>query len=332
MRQALATTIAVGLTGSALFATGCRPSKPAGAREQVRFGLSAEIPNALPIIAIQQGFFAAEGLDLTVTEYVSGARALSELFTGAVEVATVAEVPIVAASFQRQDFRLFASIAVAGDAHSIVARRDAGIRQPAELRGKRIATQRASSVHFFLHLFLVNHGLADKDVTLSFLNAEELVPALMAGRIDAFSMREPFVSAALAQLGTNAVVFQPPGLYVRTQHLVGSAAFLRDRPETARRLVRGLLVAERFARHHPLEARQMMARQLAIAPDHLVGQWAQLNLKVSLDQSLLSQLEDEAIWLRDSHLVPPAPLPNYLRLLEPSVLGAVKPEAVTLLP
>lgn len=327
-----AVLLAVAAAGTAYLSCGCRQAPPKILPEKVRLGLAEEVPCALPIIAVQKGFFAAEGLEVAVTNFVSGARALASMGADAVDVVTVAEVPVVAASFTQQDFRLFASIGTAGDAHSIVARRDAGITRPVDLRGKRVATQPASSVHFFLHLFLVNHGLSVKDVTLVWMPLEGQVEALRAGRIDAFSLRDPYVSEAVAALGTNAVVFRPRGLYVRTQLMAATARCASERPEALRRLVRGLLRAEAFARQQPDEARQIVAKFIDVPPAKLLVQWERLNLKVSLEQSLLSQMEDIAGWMLAEGLAPAGPLPNYLRLIDPAALRAVQPDAVTLLP
>jgi NitT/TauT family transport system substrate-binding protein len=288
-----------------------------------------ETPATLSIIAIQKGYFADEGLTVDVTRYVSGARALSAMLTGAVDVATTAEVPVVAESFRRQDFRVFVSIASAGNQHWIVARKDAGIEKPADLRGKRVATQRTSAVHFFLHVFLLYNGMADGDVALSFRQMEELVPALANGEVDAISAREPYVSEATDRLGKQAVVLGAADAYVRTEHLAASAAWLSQHPEAARRLVRALLRAEDFARRESAETKRTVAEQVRVPLVRLSEEWPYIHLRVALEQSLLPQLEEEARWMMNTRLVPAGPAPNYLELLDLGVLNAVKPEVVT---
>lgn len=267
---------------------------------------------------------------MNVTKYVSGARALSAMLTGAVDVATTAEVPIVAESFSRQDFRVFVSVASVGNHHWIVARKDAGIEKSADLRGKRVATQRGSAIHFFLHLFLLHNGMSDGDVTLSFRKFEELVPALVNGEVDAISTREPYVTEAMDRLGEKAVVLGARGAYVRTQHLAAPAAWLQEHPEAARRLVRALLRAEDFVRRKPADTKRIVAQRVGVPLSRLSAEWPQLHLRVALEQSLLPQLEDEAKWMLDTKLVPATAAPNYLYLLDTSVLDAVKPDVVTI--
>jgi len=310
----------------------CGPSPvPRRVPEMFRLGLARETPCVLPMVALEKGFFAEEGLQVVVTEFPSGARALSAMLTGAVDVATVAEVPIAEAGFKHKDFRVFASIALVGDNHGIVAHRANGIEKPSDLRGKRVATQRLSSVHFFLHLFLLRHGMSENDVTLSFLPIEELVPALASDKVEAIAIRQPFVSAAAEKLGDQAVMFTLRGAYTRTQHMAGRVDFLREHPEAARRVARGLLRAEEFVAANRGEALRIVAARLKLAPEKLTNEWGQVRAVVSLAQSLLPQLEDEARWMLGTKLVSAETVPNYLELMDVEPLAAVAPESVSII-
>lgn len=314
-----------------LTAAGCRPERQKLVPEKIRFGMSALLLSALPIIAIEQGCFAAEGLEVTETDFASGDFAMSAMLMGMVDVLTCSEVPVVAASFRQNDFAIFACVASSSYGHAIVARKDAGIKSLADLRGKRVATLRNTGMHFYLHLTLLHQKMSDQDVTLSFLKDDEVLLPLVRGEVDAIATREPYISQTLEQLGDKAVVFKQPGMYRRTQHVVARKEFLRARPEAARRLIRGLLRAEQFAHEQPRQAHQIVARRLRVEPSKFADDWAHLQLKVALEQSLLAQLEDEARWMLGARLVEAAAVPNYLELLDINALKAVKPEAVTLI-
>jgi len=73
-----------------------------------------------------------------------------------------------------------------------------------------------------------------------------------------------------------------------------------------------------------------VARRVGMPLARLSAEWGQVYFRVGLEQSLLPQFEEEAKWMLDQKLVPARPLPNYLRLLDTTVLDAVKPEAVTI--
>ena len=287
--------------------------------------------SALPIIALEEGHFAAEGLEMRVREYASGEFAMSAMLGEKEDVITCSEVPVVAAGFRSSDFAVIATVAASKRGHVLVARKSAGISSLADLRGKRVATLQNTAMHFLLHLMLLQQQMSEQDVVLSFLNSDDVVGPLRRGEVDALCIREPYTSQALEQVGDDVVVLEQTDIYTRTQHLVARKAFLRSRPEAARRLIRGLLRAERFALERPAKAQARVARRLNVEPSRLARDWAHLRLKVSLDQALLSQLEDEARWMLGAGLVRASAVPNYLELLDLQPLKAVQPEAITVI-
>ncbi|MDA0323439.1 MAG: ABC transporter substrate-binding protein [Verrucomicrobia bacterium] len=181
--------LAVALAGPIMLAPGCRKPSASIPPVHARLGLALQPTSALAMIAADNGYFREQNLDLEIKPYISGRRAMAALLCGDVDAVTTAEVPIVFSSFESSEFRIVASIASAAGQHSIVARRDAGIAQAGDLKGKRIGTQRASAVHFFLHLFLLQHQIDADEVTIEFMKGELLPEALATGRIDAFSTR-----------------------------------------------------------------------------------------------------------------------------------------------
>jgi ABC-type nitrate/sulfonate/bicarbonate transport system substrate-binding protein len=302
-----------------------------GAAEPMALGIGTQPSAALLQIAVAQGLLQAEGIEPTVTRYPSGKRALRDgLFAGRAEVVSATEAPVVASAFERTDFVVVAAIFQADDVNSIIARRDAGITQPADLRGKRVATQRASAVHYFLHLFMLKHRIPHDDVVLSFLQAEALPRALADGTIDAFSMREPFIRQARARLGDNVVVFNEPGLYPQYELLVVDRAYLERQPERVRALLRALGKAHELLLAEPARAEAAVARFLKVDPAVMVGRAAGWRTEVMLSQALLLVMEFEAQWLIDDGLVDAAAIPNFLNFIDPAPLAAVAPAAVTM--
>ncbi|HJX16939.1 MAG TPA: NrtA/SsuA/CpmA family ABC transporter substrate-binding protein [Acidiferrobacterales bacterium] len=308
-----------------------RTKQFAGPREALTLGLAHESLAALAMIARDRGYFSEAGLDVTVKGYKSGSLAMKGLLAGDVAMTTAADIPIVFESMARRDFRIVATIGSSDNEPRIIARKDRDVKVPADLRGKRIATQKASAVHFFLHVFLLQNGMTAEDVTLSFLKPDDLVKTLVDGEIDAFSMREPYISQAAKQLGDNALVFEKPGLYRKTFNVVVTADLLKNRPEVVRRAMHALVQAEAFAQKHPNQAIQIVAKVLESPPADIAAIWPDSVLKVSLDQSLLVSLEDEAKWVIGSKLAETTETPNYLEMVHVGSLKAVAPFLVSLI-
>lgn len=302
-----------------------------GTREAVTLGFAPSL-NYLTIIALEQGFFSSEGLDVTVIEYPTGKRVLKDgLLAGEVDVGVVGLGPLAFESFEREDFRLFGSVATFFDLYRIVARKDQGILQPSDLRGKHLATSKASSFHYFLHNFLIENSLSKEDIQLSFKKAAELPDALVSGEIDAFSSREPFVSEAENSLGDNAIVFAEPDLPANTLNLVALDSFIQDRPQAIEKILRALIQAEDFAKEYPNQTIEIVANKLEVEESQLADRWSKVDLRVSLAQELVLSLENIARWAIRGSLTDKNQVPNYLDYIHLSGLEAVKTEAVTII-
>lgn len=299
--------------------------------ETIRLGIAMQPISALSLIAIEKDYFSAQGLDVKVTEYPSGKRALIEgLFTGKEDFASTADMPVTMAALQQRDLKVIASTFQADNINRIIARRDAGIESPDDLAGKRLATQKSSAVHYFLSLFLLEHGLSESDVELSFFKAEELPKALIEGRIDAFSMREPYISIARESLGENAIIFDAPGIYPQVDLMLTSGEMVTSRPGVISKFLKALLEAERFIDENTEKAIAITARRLGANEVDIANLWPMIRLRVEIEQSMLLLFEGQARWAIKQQLVKQTAIPNYLDYIYKDALHELNPQAVKL--
>lgn len=296
----------------------------------IRLGIPLQAQSTIMIVAADQDYFAKEGLKVTVKEYLSGARALNDgLFAGEVDAVSTAEVPAVFASFIRDDFNILASVGTIDKVLDIVARKKSEITRPGDFKGKRIATQKGSAMHFFLHLFLLKNHLSEKDVKLSFKKIEEMPDALARGEIDAFSGREPFTSQAKAKLGSDGIViFDERGLYAPIDIVISTKKLVRENPNAAKSILKALIRAEEFIKKQPEDAMKIVGKKLNVPVTDIAESWSQSSFKVELPQSMILTLEDEARWVRNSKLVESKTIPNYLDYIHIDSLKSVRPRSV----
>lgn len=301
-----------------------------GHREAVTIGFLPTPLSSLVFIAEVKGFFMQEGLDVTLKKYPTGKEARIAMFAKEIELAVIGDIGIVLSSFEREDFAVLTTIGSSHNEFKVVARQDKA-KEPKDLKGKRIATQKGTQMHFFMHLFLLKNGLSDKDVEISFKQAEELPLALASGEVDAISTREPIISQARGLLLDNAVVFEEPGFFQATFNLVALKGLLKGRPEMTKRVIRALLKAEGFVRKYPQEAVDIVSQKIGVDKSTIASDWQYIELRVSLEQSLALTLEEEARWEIKEGLTDKKEVPNYLNFIYTDALEAVSPEAVTII-
>lgn len=302
------------------------PSKPVTIAINSRY-----VGTGLVFIAQAKGYFAKEGLDVTLQPYTTGKTALDVVLAGRADLATVADIPIMFAVTKGQPVSIIATIATVEKDPGIIGRKDKGVLTLADLNGKRIGVTLGTSGHFVLDTFLIRQKLSTDDVTLRDLQPQELADALLRGDVDAVATWEPYLGALRTQLGVNGMIFYSQGIYELPWNLAGTRHYVVNHPETLKKLLRALVRAEQFYKEDPNAARQIIANAINEKLENLLEVWPTYRFNVTLNQSLLLVLEDETRWAIKNSLIARSDMPNYLDHLYLDALKAVKPRSVTVI-
>jgi NitT/TauT family transport system substrate-binding protein len=289
---------------------------------------------ALPVeVAAAQGFFAAEGVQIRLSECTSGPRCLQRLFDRSADLVCATELPVVFSSFQRADYAVVATFASSSSNIKIITRRSAGARGPASLAGKRVGVIPGSSSHYFLDTFLLFSGVDPKRVEIVPLQPETIVAAFQRGEIDAFAGYLRHVVPAARAVGDDVVTFSDTRIYTESYNLIATRPLLASRPDDVVKVLRALQRAERFIAEQPAQAKEIMLRRTELRRAEVDQLFPDFTYRLSLGHSLVSTMEGVARWaVREGHVppahVPPAPVPNYLSFVDPAPLRQVLPDAV----
>jgi NitT/TauT family transport system substrate-binding protein len=220
------------------------------------------------------------------------------IMSGMVDVATNAETQLLRQSVDDPDLRVI--FTVAESFYRIVARKSAGIRRLADLKGKRITTPRNTSAHYFLVKMLATVHLSESDVTLVNINpVTEMSTALKDGRVDAVAMWEPEAERAIAAVGSDAIVLQDRRVYRELFNLNTSAKVLAE-PAKRRAIVellRSLIASSAQLRQRPRQHWPLIASKLNYTPETVSKSWPDLRYAGGLAPDLLDVMVEEEVWV-----------------------------------
>ena len=306
----------------------CNPGTPENVYKIV---VGAEmVPHAAPVwVAEKRGYFRDEGLRVEIREFDSGRTALRTMLSSeGVDIATAAQTPVVANSFQRNDYAIIGNMVYADNDTKILARRDREIRQPADLKSKTVGITGGSSGHFFLGLFLAHHGLRMADVATVDLEPARLSQALIGGQVDAISTWEPYVYKTKKILGDKALVLPSRDIYREDFYFIARKDFIAQNPEALKRFLRAIEKGEAFIGSNPKAAMDIVGQRLKMEEEILIAIWNDFKFRLSLDQLILTSLDDEAHWAMRNTAISTIKMPNYLDYIHTDTLKAVKPGAV----
>jgi sulfonate transport system substrate-binding protein len=142
---------------------------------------------------------APQGITVKWTEFPAGPQLLEGLNVGAIDFGYVGEAPPVIAQAAGANFVYTAYEVPTPHAEGILVRQDAPIRSIADLKGKKIALNKGSDVHWFLVAALQKAGVKYTDVQTVFLPPADARAAFERGAIDAWAIWDPFLEAAKRQ-------------------------------------------------------------------------------------------------------------------------------------
>lgn len=301
-----------------------------GPREAVTIAVATQTLSAPLLIALEKGYFAEEGLDLTMKRYPFGKVAFEAMLAGEASLATVAQTPIVLQSFQRDDFAVAAMFVYNYDESKLIVRTDRGAISSG-LAGKTVGVPLGTSAHFYLDSYLSSVGIAKSQVKIVDISAKDLPAALQTGAVDAIAAFEPYAQKALQLLPDVARRLPEVEILKETFNLVVMKDFARRHPTALPRVLRAMDRAIDYLGKNRAEAIGILVRDLGSNATYLAESWDDYKFGLAVDQSLLVALEDMARWAIDNKFTDRTRVPNYLPYLQVDALQAVKPEAVKLI-
>jgi NitT/TauT family transport system substrate-binding protein len=293
--------------------------------EKITLGSPPTELGRLLFVCEQQGFLKRNGLDATVKLYQTGKLTVEDAMAGKLDVACCAEFVLVSEILAgNTNLRCLATYG-RGEITELIARRDRGIAQPEDLHGKRIGLPLQTIAEFFLGRFLTFAHLSIKNVEVVDIAPANLEAALAQGKVDAVVAWDPVTYEIKKKMADKIVAWPGQNNQPCYGLLVARPEIIEDRPAILKKLLSALLQAEAFLKTHPKAQTALIPNRLNI-DQGLPGN--KFTYNVSLDQSLLLTLEDEAAWMIRNHLTDQTKIPNFLDFLDPGPLLKVNPKAV----
>jgi ABC-type nitrate/sulfonate/bicarbonate transport system substrate-binding protein len=309
----------------------CSSGSDPGKLETLTVAMVPTELNALLYVAEAQKLFAANGLLVNLKEsYDSGATAAAGMLNGEADIALAAEFPLVRQVFNKKDIVNFGTIARYENTY-IIWRADSGIKTLKDLAGKKVGVTLQTISEFYLGRALELNGLNVKQVTLVDVKAPDAEKAIAGGSVDAVAVWEPWVAQINARLGKE-VITQPlqSGQYAYW-NLVSTSGWINSHSNLIERLLRSLVQAELYLAGHQDEAKAIVRKRMNFDDAYMDLLWQRYQFGLSLNQTLMIAMEDEARWLIKNNLTPEKQMTEFLKNIREDTLKKLKPDAVNII-
>src|SRR4051812_16789734 len=177
-----------------MFALSCHVRSASPKHAKVRMAVPAYTSLVqLPLILAQElGFFADEGLDVTINDMSGASKALESLLAGSTDVVSSFHDQTLLLTAQGRDLKSFV-LMLQTPSVALVASPRSKIRSIKELKDGTVAvTAPGSPVHLYVEYLLIKSGLSANDIgVVGTPNNAARVSALEHGRVSAAILGDP---------------------------------------------------------------------------------------------------------------------------------------------
>jgi NitT/TauT family transport system substrate-binding protein len=270
-RQLIRTILAVG-AALALAAAGCGDDDDSSGGDGGSSGPTTITVGTLPIanaapmyLGMEKGFFEDEGLKIKPQVGEGGAALVPALISGDAQFAFVGVIPAITAVAQDVPVKIVTSSDDAAeteeeDWQTLVVPKGSAIKSVEDLPGKTVAVNALRGLaEVVISRSLEKQGVDYKQVKLLEVPFPEMPAALEGGRVDAALLTEPFLSAVLAEGGTQidapsveTLPSFPNGVYITSEQ------YLAENEDVVDRFASAMNKSLDYAQSHPEEVRRII--------------------------------------------------------------------------
>ncbi|WP_288475127.1 aliphatic sulfonate ABC transporter substrate-binding protein [uncultured Pantoea sp.] len=289
------------------------PFQPAAKERELRIGYQ-KFGN-LGILKARQSLeqqLAHRGVSVLWSEFPAGPQLLHALSNKEIDFGTTGEVPPLFAQADQSPMLYVAWEPAAPQSVALVVPDSSPIQHVSELRGKRIAVNRGSNVHYLLLQILDEAGLALDEVRILYAPPKYPFTPSDLNAVDAWMMWDPLLSDA-ENSGQFRVIADGSGRVSNHQFYLAERGFAAQGGDLITVLLAALEQTGRYIDAHRAEAAGLLSTELGIPTSALLHalarrshQTQRMNLAIIREQQMIADrfyalgLLNRAIRVRDS--------------------------------
>lgn len=250
----IALSVLLGISGSTLAAT-----------SELKIGFQKY--GTLPILKARGTLEKAlkpQGVSVRWVEFPAGPQLLEGLNVGSIQLGETGEAPPIFAQAAQAPLVYIANQPAASTAEALIVPKNSPYKTIAELKGKRIALNKGSNVHYLLLKLLEKNGLKLADIQAIYLPPADARAAFEKGAVDAWVIWDPFLAAAEKQLGARTIA-NGSNLVSNYQFYLADRTFATQNPKIVQTVINELNSTSQWAQRNRNEAAKVLQQQTGLA-------------------------------------------------------------------
>ncbi|HDS1798336.1 TPA: sulfonate ABC transporter substrate-binding protein [Pseudomonas putida] len=209
---------------------------------------------------------AEQGVQVQWTEFPGGPQLLEGLNVGSIDFGVTGETPPVFAQAAGADLLYVAYEPPAPHSEAILVPKGSSIQSVKELKGKKVALNKGSNVHYLLVRALEDAGLKYSDIQPVYLPPADARAAFERGSVDAWVIWDPYQAAAEKQLQARTLR-DGKGLVDNHQFYLATRNYATQHPAVINTLIEEVRAVGEWSQANPQEVTDQVAPLLGLPAD-----------------------------------------------------------------
>ena len=206
------------------------------------------------------------GFGVKWVEFPAGPQLLEGLNVGSVDIGFVGEAPPIFAQAAGAKFYYVGYEPAAPKAEALVVPKDSPIKSVADLKGRKVALNKGSNVHYLLVKLLEKNGLKLTDITPVYLPPADARAAFESRAVDAWVIWDPFTAAAEKQIGAR-ILADATGVASNHQYYLAERGFTEKHPQVIRAVFEDSVDKGRWVKANLKQAAELVAPVQGLTPE-----------------------------------------------------------------
>lgn len=290
--------------------TGCakKPEQQATTQQETTtFNIGFQKYGILPIVKTKgelEKRLAAQGIKVKWIEFPAGPQLLEGLNVGSVVFGEAGEAPPIFAQAANPNLIYVANQPPAPTAEALIVQKDSPIQSIQDLKGKRIALNKGSNVHYLLLKLLEANQLTLNDIQPIYLPPSDARAAFEKGVVDAWVIWDPFLAAAEHQIQAR-VIANGENLVNNHQFYLADRQYAENNPAVLQTVITTLNQTTDWVKAHPEDAAKLLEKPIGLGFDVLKTSISRMGFGVQpISEKVVTEQQDVANAFFAQQLIP----------------------------
>ena len=283
------------VVAGAMMMSGCGKKEA----ETVTLNIGFQKYGLLPVIKARGSLETAlekQHVKVKWVEFTAGPQLLEGLNVGSVSLGEVGEAPPIFAQAANANLVYVANQPAMPTAEALIVQKDSPIQSIKDLKGKRVALNKGSNVHYLLLKLLEANNLKLDDIQVVYLPPADARAAFEKGAVDAWVIWDPFFAAAEQQIDAR-VIANGENLVKNYQFYMADRKFAEQNPEVVKAVINELNVAADWMTKNQDEAAKILEKPTGLDASILKTSIGRMNLGV---QPISNQVATQQQYVADA--------------------------------